>query len=457
MKIIILGAGQVGSSVAANLVGEANDITVVDHNEKLLQNLQNHLDLRTVSGFASHPNVLRQARADDADILLAVTNSDETNMVACQIASVLFHIPTKIARVRENNYLQHPQIFAADSLGIDLLISPEELVTNYVRRLIDYPDALQVLDFAHGRVQMVAVRVSPLSLLIGHELRTLAERIPGVDCRVVAIYRRGKAIIPDGTEIFEAGDEVFYLAVKEHVLAVMGELRKIEKPVKRIIIGGGGNIGNRLAENLEAHYHVKLIEINPKRTQWISAQLNHTIVLEGDAADEKMQREARIQDSDVFCALTNDDQVNILSAMLAKRLGARKVIALINRAAYVDLVEGSTIDIVISPQQITIGSLLAYVRRGDVEVVHALRRGAAEAIEAVAHGDAVSSKVVGRSISQIALPPGVAIGAVVRGEQVFMAHHDVVIASEDHIILFLSDKSHIHQVEQLFQVGITFF
>lgn len=457
MKVIILGAGQVGSSVAANLVGEANDITVVDHNEKLLQGLQNHLDLQTVIGFASHPDVLRQAGAEDADMLLAVTNSDETNMVACQIASVLFHIPTKIARVRENNYLRHPEIFAADSLGVDLLISPEELVTHHTRRLIDYPDALQVLDFAKGRVQMVAVRVSPLSSLIGHDLRALGERIPGVDTRVVAIYRRGKAIIPDGEEMFEAGDEVFYLAAREHVLAVMAELRQVEKPVKRIIIGGGGNIGQRLAENLEQDYHVKLIESNPDRTHVISAQLNQAIVLEGDVADEELLREARIQDTDVFCALTNDDQVNILAAMLAKRLGARKVIALINRAAYVDLVESSTIDIAISPQQITIGTLLAYVRRGDVEVVHALRRGAAEAIEAVAHGDSVSSKVVGKTVEQVDLPTGVTMGAIVRGDEVFMAHHDSVIESEDHVILFLADKSRIRQVERLFQVGITFF
>jgi trk system potassium uptake protein TrkA len=458
LKIIILGAGQVGSSVAINLVGEANDITMVDQNERLLQNLRNHLDLRTVRGNGAHPDVLLAAGAEDADLLLAVTNSDEVNMVACQIAYTLFHTPTKIARVREPTYMKYPQIFARESLSIDVIISPEELVTHYIQRLIDYPDALQVLDFAEGRVQLVAVKAFHGGPLVGHQLRALHEHIPGVATRVAAIFRQGRAIIPQGSQVIEAEDEVFFLAATEHVRKVMAEMRRLEKPVRRVIIGGGGNIGKRLAESLERNYHVKLIERDSQRTQQISAELQKTIVLEGDATDENVLQEARIGDADIYCALTSDDQINILSAMLAKRLGARKVMALINRAAYVDLVEGSgIIDIAISPQQATIGTLLAHIRRGDVVVVHSLRRGAAEAIEAIAHGDPTSSKVVGRQIDQIVLPEGVTIGAIVRGDHVLIAHHDMLIESGDHIILFLVDKRKIKEVERLFQVGITFF
>jgi trk system potassium uptake protein TrkA len=456
MKIIILGAGQVGSSLANNLASEANDITVVDVDSKLLQELQDRLDLRTVNGMASHPDVLRRAGAEDADMIIAVTNSDETNMVACQVAYTLFRTPTKIARVRAQEYLQHPELFTQESLPVDVIISPEQLVTDYVYRLIEHPGALQVLDFSSGRVQLVAVKAFYGGPLVGHELRTLRDHMPGVQTRVAAIYRRDRALIPEGNTVIEADDEVFFIAAKKDIRAVMSELRRLEKPVKRVIIAGGGNIGKRLAKALEQRYQVKLIDHNAPRTVAISEELERTIVLHGDAADGELLLEENIENTDVFCALTNDDEANILSAMLAKRLGARKVMALINRAAYVDLVESGDIDIAISPPQATIGSLLAHVRRGDVVMVHSLRRGAAEAIEAIAHGDRHSSKVVGRAIEEIKLPPGTTIGAVVRGEEVLIAHHDTVIQAEDHVLLFVVDKKRIPDVERLFQVGITF-
>ena len=456
MKIIILGAGQVGSSVAEALVSEANDITVVDADGQRLHDLQDRLDLRGVQGHAAHPEVLRRAGAEDADMILAVTNSDETNMVACQVAYTLFHTPTKIARVRARDYLINPQLFTQDALPIDVLISPEQVVIDYVQRLIEHPGALQVLDFAGGKVQLVAVRAHYGGTLVGHELRELRNHMPGVDTRVAAVFRRGKPIIPEGTTIIEADDEVFFIAARKHIRAVMSELRKLDKPLKRIIIAGGGNIGRGLAKALEGGYQVKIIDHNGARSREVAEQLAKTIVLLGDAADEELLLEENIENTDVFCAVTNDDEANILSAMLAKRLGARKVMALINRAAYVDLVESGDIDIAISPQQATIGSLLAHVRRGDVVVVHSLRRGAAEAIEAVAHGDKRTSKVVGRALQDIKLPPGTNIGAIVRGDEVLIAHHDTVIESEDHVILFLVDKRRIGDVERLFQVGVTF-
>ncbi len=457
MKIIILGAGQVGASVTANLASEANDITVVDLDAAVLHDLQDRLDIRTVIGCASHPDILVQAGADDADMIIAVTNSDETNMVACQVAYTLFHTPTKIARVRSIEYLRHQRLFTQEALPIDVLISPEQLVTDYIQRLIENPGALQVLDFADGRVQLVAVRAYYGGPLVGHELRELKQHMPGIDARVASIFREGQQITPEGDTIIEADDEVFFIAARKHIRAVMGELRHKDKPVKRVILAGGGNIGLRLASAIEGRSQVKIIERNEDRARALSEKLGKSIVLLGDAADEELLLEENIENTDVFCALTNDEEANILSAMLAKRLGARKVMSLINRASYVNLVQSGTIDVAISPQQATIGTLLTHVRRGDVVMVHSLRRGAAEAIEAVAHGDRSSSRVVGRAIDEIKLPRGTTIGAIVRGEEVIIAHHDTLINTDDHVILFLSDKKSIQEVERLFQVGVTFF
>jgi trk system potassium uptake protein TrkA len=456
MKIIILGAGQVGSSVASNLASEANDITVVDTREDLLRNLQDRLDLNTVAGHAAHPEVLRRAGAEDADMVIAVTNSDETNMIACQVAYSVFHTPTKIARVRSQGFLDHPELFTAGAVPIDVLISPEQLVTEYIIRLIENPGALQVLDFAGGRVRLVGLRAYYGGPLVGNKLSTLIEHLPHADARVAGIYREERAILPEGNTVIQAGDEVFFIAARENIRTVMSELRKLEKPYRRIIVAGGGNIGKRLARALENDYRVKIIERDLRRSRMVAEALDRTIVLHGDAADEDLLLEENIENTDVFCAVTNDDEANILSSMLAKRLGARKVMALINRPAYVDLVQREAIDIAISPQQATIGTLLTHVRRGDVVQVHSLRKGAAEAIEAVAHGDQASSKVVGRPIEAIKLPKGTSIGAIVRGEEVLIAHHDTVIESEDHVIMFLLDKRRIPEVEKLFQVGVTF-
>lgn len=456
MKIIILGAGQVGATLADNLAGEANDVTVVDTDTRLLQDLADRLDIRTVTGHASYPYVLRQAGANDADMIIAVTESDEINMVACQIAYTLFHTPTKIARVQAAGYIHEADLFNQEALPVDMIISPEQLVTDYIRRLIQYPGALQVVDFADGQVRLVAVKAYYGGPLVGQELREINEHIPGVETRVAAIYRRGKPIIPEGDTVIEAEDEVFFLAAKRDIKKVISEMRKSDKPVKRVMLAGGGNIGLRLAKALEDFTQVKVIERNRERARHLAEELDKTVVLVGDAASENLLLEENIESVDVFCAITNDDEANILSAMLAKQLGASKALALINRLAYVDLVEGSSVDIAISPQQSTVSALLAHVRRGDVVRVHNLRRGAAEAIEAVAHGDPQSSKVVGKAIEDIDLPKGATIGAIVRGEQVLMAHHDTVIEPEDHVILFMVNKKLTPQVEKLFQVGVTF-
>jgi trk system potassium uptake protein TrkA len=457
MKIIVLGAGQVGSNLAEHLVREGNDLTVVDVDNDKLSALQDRFDLRTVCGQASHPSILRQAGADDADMLVAVTVNDETNMVACKLAGTLFNIPTKIARIRSLDYMKHPDLFAKGNFGVDHVISPEQEITDYLRRLIDYPEALQVVDFGGGRARLVAMKARAGGPLVGHELRDLQKHLPGLDARVAAIFRRDRTIVPEGRTVIQNDDEIFFIAATENIRAVMKEMRRADKTVRRVMIAGGGNIGRRLAAALQEEYEVKLIDHNKKNTQALAQQLGNTLVLTGNGTDEDLLREENIEDMDVFCALTNDDEDNIMSALLAKRLGARKVIALINRSTYVDLLQGGEIDIALSPAQATIGPLLTHIRRGHMAVVHSLRRGAAEALEAVVHGDAKSSKLVNRRIEEVVLPEGVSIGAILRGDEVIIAHHDSVIQSDDHLILFVPNKRLISKVEQLFQVGLGFF
>ena len=457
MKILILGAGQVGSTVAESLVSEANDITVVDTDAEKLRVLQDRFDLRTLVGHASHPSTLEQAGIADADMLLAVTQSDEVNMVACKLAASLYNTPTRIARVRAADYLERHEIFSPANFCVDFSICPEQILTEYISKLIEFPEALQVLEFANGRVSLVAVKAFEGGPLVGKQLRFLRTQMPQTDTRVAAIFRQDRPIIPEGGTVVEAGDEVFFIAATGNIRTVLQEMRRMDKPAKRVMIVGGGNIGLRLALSLERDYQVKLIEYNKKSCERLAGELMHTLVLHGDGTDENLLASEHVADVDVFCALTNDDENNIMSALLAKQGGARKVIALINRSAYVGLVQGGKIDIALSPAQVTIGSLLTYVRRGDVAVVHSLRRGAAEALELVAHGDRESSKVVGRRIDEIDLPKGATIGAIVRGGEAIMGHHDVCIEAEDHVIVFVINKAMVRKVEKLFQVNLGFF
>jgi trk system potassium uptake protein TrkA len=457
MKIVVLGAGQVGSTVAHSLSNEENDITIVDTDARRLKILQDRLDIRGVIGHASHPKVLVRAGIEDADLVIALTSSDEVNMTACQVAYTLYNTPTRIARIRSADYIEHPELFDREHCPVDVLISPETLVTQHIARLIEYPGALQVLDFADGRAQLVATRAYAGGPLVGHRLHTLREHMPAdAEARIAAIYRRDKTIIPDGGTVIEEDDIVFFLAAQKNIWMMMKELRPVDNPVRRIILAGGGNIGSNLARILERRHHVKIIERDQERAELIAEDLEKAIVLVGDCADEQLLQEEAIETTDVFCVLTNDDAANILSSMLAKQMGAEKVIALINRPAYVDLVESGSIDIAVSPQQVTIGALLTHIRRGNMVRVHSLRRGAAEAIEAVALGDKRSSKVVGRAIEEIDLPPGTTIPAIVRGEDVIIAHHDTVIEEQDHVILFVPDKRQIAAVERLFQVSAMF-
>lgn len=457
MKIVILGAGQVGVSMAEILSRESNDITLVDHAEAALSGLQDRLDINTVLGNAAHPEVMEQAGMGDADLLLAVTDRDEVNMTACQVAWTLFKTPTKIARIRAGEYLSQPKIFGNHAVPVDVIISPEALVTEQILRLIEHPGALQVVEFAGGRIQLVALRADSGSPMVGHRISELRAHLPKIDARVAAIYRQDSAIIPTGDTVIQAGDEVFFVAARKSIPKVMDELRHADRVGRRIILAGAGNIGFRLAQTLEkSSYQVKLIEFNEQRARFVSERLQRTIVLHGNAAAEELLQQANIENTEVFCALTNKDEANILSAMLAKRLGAHRVMSLVNSAAYVDLVQSSMLDIALSPRLATIGTLLTHIRRGDVVQVASLRRGAAEAIEAIAHGDASNSRVVGRRVDEIDLPTGASLGAILRGDDVLVCHDNTVIEADDHVIVFVANKRDVPSIERLFQVAVTF-
>ena len=460
MKIVIVGAGQVGATLAENLAREYNDITVVDINDGALRALQDRLDIRTVSGTGCYPDVLVRAGIEDADMLVAVTNSDEINIIACQVAYSLFHTPTKIARVRAQNYTNPKYknlLFNDKHMPVDVMITPEQVVTDYICRLVEQPGALQVLDFADGSIQLVALRAVKDSPLVGQKLRALKEHMPNVDARVAAIFRKDGALFPVGDTVIEDGDEVFFVAAKENIRKVMSELRRLEKPYRRLMIAGGGNIGFRLTKALEEQYNIKIIEFSESRAKFLSEKLNRAVVLKGSATDQELLLDENIDKTDVFLALTNDDEVNIMASLLAKRLGARKVMTLISNPVYADLMQGGEIDIAISPQQATTSSLLTHVRRGDTVSVHSLRRGAAEAIEIIVHGDKKTSKAVGRAIGDIKSPSGVTLAALVRNGEVIIAHHDTIIQSDDHVIVFVVDKENTKAVEKLFAVNFSFF
>lgn len=462
MQIIILGAGRVGESVAESLVSEQNDITVIDQDPARLRALEERLDLRGVVGNGIQPSVLRDAGAQDADMVIGCAASDESNLVFCKVAHSVFQVPTTIARLRSPEFVEGDALLSKSGFAVNEVICPEESVTRYIRRLLEYPEALQVLEFAGGRVCLIGVRAVAGSAMAGRPISEFRDVLPDVAVRVVALYRHDMGIEPTGNTVIMPGDEVFVLSDQAHIRRMLRAIHNVDRPVQRLMIGGGGNVGLRLARSVVERYHVKVIEQNVQRCEYLASQLpSQAFVLHGDTVDEDLLEEENVASMDMFLALTNDDEDNILAAMLAKRLGARRVLALINRRSYADMLNGSMIDIAVSPAQTVIGELLTHIRRGDVVSVHSLRRGAAEALEGVARGDVRTSKLVGRRIKEITLPEGARFGAIVRGEGrksvVLMPHHDTLIEANDHIIIFIPNKRLVRAVEKLFQVSATFF
>jgi len=451
MKILILGAGVTGSSVAEALASEENDIVVVDFRTELLDALKERFDIATVAGNAAHPSVLEQAGAQTADMIIAVTDRDETNMLACVIINALYSRPKTIARVRAIDYLKNPLLFGPNGIPVNIVISPEQIVMESIRNLIEFPGVMHISDFAGGLVRLFSVKVVADGSLTGKKIKTLKERLVGGKIRVVAIFRQGIPLTVNGEAVIETGDEVFFVSPREEVRRVLKELNKLEAPLKRIIIAGGGHVGKRLALALEKDHQVKIIEKDPRRAKKIANDLDHSVVLLGDCADESLLLDEAIESTDLFCAITENDGVNIISASLAKSLGARKAICLLNHISYTKLLPNTGIDVAVLPNQETLGSILKHVRRGDVAQVKSLCGGTAEAIEAVAHHMEGENSVVGRRVDSIDFPEGIVMGALIRNSQVISIHHETLFEEGDHVVMFAMDKKLVVNIEKKFQ------
>jgi trk system potassium uptake protein len=456
MRIIILGAGQVGGTLAQNLVNEDNDITLIDTNEERLYELQHRLDIQTVVGSASHPNILLAAGIKQADMLIAVTNSDEVNMIGCFIAYTLFQTPSKIARIRSENYYEYPSLFSGDAIPIDVCISPEKLVTEHIINLIDYPGTTQILDFSNGQVLLMTIKIKVDDGIYGKNIKQIQKLLNSLDANIVAIFRNKVSIPITDDCILINNDAVSFIVSSKVIQSVLIVLGCYVAPNKRIIIAGGGNIGRRLAKALEKNYQTKVIEHNIKSATILAEQLQKSTVLDGDIADKDLLINENIEFTDVFCAVTNDDEANIMACLQAKRLGVKYTMALVNRNAYVDLIEDSSIDYAISPQFITIGSIITKLRRGNMIKVHRLQHDEAEGIELIINGDEKTSRVIGRRIEDLSLPPSSQITAIVRNGKVFIASPSFILAEKDHVILLLLRKRYIRQIESLFQVNLSF-
>lgn len=456
MRIVILGAGQVGGTLAYNLANEDNDITLVDNNDERLRDLQHRVDIKTVTGCASHPNVLMEAGIEQADMLIAVTDSDEINMIACQIAYCLFRTPNKIARIRGEPFYQTPELFTQHHISVDVCISPEKLITEHIVNLVDYPGASHVLDFSDGRVLLVTIKPQEGGLMVGKSVRQLDQHLSAIEASVVALFRNKMSLPLDDDCVIAKGDEVLFIASPEAIRQVLIALGRDTHPNRRVMIAGGGHIGKKLAQALEHRYRIKIIEHTLERANMLSRALHKGTVLHGDIADRTLLLNENIEFTDVFCAVTNDDEANIMSCLQAKRLGVRHVMCLINRDAYVDLIDEGSIDHAISPQKITIGSILTKLRRGNMVKVHRLPNDEAEAIELVLSGDQHTSKVIGRCLKEINLPKNCFIAAIVRSEKVIIAHPELTLTADDHVILFLMKKHHVRKIESLFQVNLSF-
>ena len=454
-KIIVFGGGQVGSSVAKILSDDGNDITLVDVDKTVLENLKEQIDIKTIHGLASHPSIQRLADADNSDMVIAVTGNDEVNMAACHVAKNIFNVPKRIARLRANEYLNNEDGFQKTFFSINDVISPNILVTDYVKNIIDHPGAFQAFKFASGKVHVIAATVLSNGPLARKRLSEFREHLPNVDVKVVAIFREKKYLIPDDDTFIMPDDDVLFIATEEN-MRFMSELRKITDEPHNVMIAGGGRVGSALAKKLEDTYNLKLIEKDRLVAKNISENLSSTVVLNNDIADETMLKNENINDVDYFCAVTSDDQANILSAKLAKDMGAGKTIAIVNKSSYRNLVS-KEIDVVVSPEDVTIGSLLASVRTSDIVSVNRIGDVDGEVMEIIAHGDKKTSNLVGNKISHLELPKSIIIGAVVRDNNVILANEDIEIQDEDHIIIFAFDKKELPTIEKLFQVNVGFF
>ena len=458
MKILIIGAGRIGTSVAESLVSEDNDITVIDKNPESISLLQARFDLRGIVGNALSPALLTEASANDTDLLIAVTSSDETNLAATLLADKLFNIPTRIARVRNEELRSYPRILKEEGFSATTIIWPEQALTRYLVKLINIPEALQVQEFAEGRVSLVVVRAEAGGPMVGGPVGELNAHIPNACARIAALFRRNQCLSITGNTLIEAGDEVTFVADARHARLVTTQLKRRAKAARNV---------NALYEadedeSVAIPAAIRVIEADRREARKLALALeSRAIVLSGDFDDEDTLLSAGMENCDLFIALSDDDENNILSTLLAKKLGAKRTIALVNRRIYGELIEGSRIDVTVSQTQAALDEIIRYVRHGDVTAACTLRHGAAEALEIAAHGTTKSSKVVGRRIHDVPLPAGCSVAALIRGEgehaEVLMAQFDLVVEAEDRLIIFVPNRRLIPKIEALFAVDVGFF
>lgn len=458
MKVVICGAGQVGFNIAQYLAGENNDVTVIDQRPELIRKMNNTLDVQTFVGHASHPPVLEQAGVEAADVLIAVTQSDEVNMMACQVAHSLFDVPTKIARIRSQSYLQPiwAHLFNHDHLPIDVIISPEIEVARAISRRLEVPGAIDVIPLAGGKVRMIAVRCLDDCPLLNTPLWQLTVLFPDLNIVIIGIVRDGKAIIPTSQSHMQTGDEVYFVTDARHIRRSMAAFGYDEQEARRLLVFGGGNIGLFLAQKIEKEHpsvSLKVIEKDQERAELIARSLQETIVLNGDVLDLEILEESSIGLTETVIAVTNDDEINILSSLLAKRFGCKRAMTLINTRNYDSLIGGLGIDVVVNPRSITVSGILQHVRRGKIRAVHSLGEGFGELIEA----DALeTSSLVGKPLKETNLPEGVLVGAIVRGDQVISPRGNTVVQVNDRVVMFATPDS-VKKVEKLFSVRLEFF
>ncbi|NNG02965.1 MAG: Trk system potassium transporter TrkA [Inquilinus sp.] len=458
MKVIVCGAGQVGENIARYLCTEANNIVVIDRSAGLISRLSDTLDVQGIVGHASSPPILEQAGAADADMIIAVTQSDEVNMVACQVAHSLFSVPTKIARVRNQAYLDPiwADLFSRENMPIDVVISPEIEVARAIARRLQVPGAFDMIPMADGLVRVIGVACGEDCPIVNTPLRQLTGLFPDLNIEIIAIMRGDRPIVPSANDQMLPGDEVYFVTEASHVGRAMAAFGHEESEARRIVILGGGNIGLTLATDIEESYpgvSARIIEHNRDRATEIAGRLNRITVLHGDALDPEILEEANVHSAETVVAVTNDDEVNILSSLLAKRYGAERVITLINSTTYNLLVGSLGIDAVVSPRSITASTILQHVRRGRIKAVHSLRDGFAEVIEAEA---LETSSLINTPIKNIRLPTGVIIGALVRGGEVIIARPSTVIKPHDRVVLLAAAES-VRKIEKLFAVRLEFF
>ncbi len=458
MKVIVCGAGQVGFNIARHLATENNQVTVVDQSPELIRKVGDLLDVKALVGFASRPDVLEQAGAADAEMLIAVTYADEVNMVACQVAHSLFNVPTKIARVRAQSYLQPiwADLFSRDHMPIDVVISPEIEVARAISHRLQVPGAIEMIPLADGMVRVMGARITDDCPIIDTPLRQLTTLFPDLHMVIIGIIRQDRTIVPTSSDQLLAGDEIYFAVDKDHVGRAMASLGYEDREAHRIIIVGGGNIGLYLAVEIEQHHpHVnaKIIEIDKERAEFVAKALNRTVVVNGDALDLDILDEANVQATDTVVTVTDDDEVNILSALLAKRSGCQRAVTLINNPTYEPLIKTLGIDVVVSPRAITVSTILQHIRRGRIRSVHSLREGVGEVIEAEALD---TSSVVGKPLREIKVDKGIIVGAIIRDGQVLLPRGDTVIRVKDRVVLFAAAHA-VKKVEKMFAVGLEYF